>query len=295
MRARESADELAAAGNAPKPHEDLARDVQLADRQAKQQVAAMASAGQSAKFKTENVPAVSAEQEEIDESKKAGNAVTTEVVPAPPAPALSAAPAGSTMSASEDAAKAGAGPQAGPTTVHATTQSVEVTATGGGSFGGEGGAGRASAAKAAPQVAAQASIRIEAQAPMVALRASRKEIESGAGQPSALWSVSSNGKVQRSTDGGKTFEQIQIAHGIKFRAIAAFGNDVWTGGAGGVLFHSTDGGATWSRTRIHFEGNTITETIAGIQLRDPQHLTITTTSGSQWVSEDSGQSWQKQP
>ena len=64
---------------------------------------------------------------------------------------------------------------------------------------------------------------------------------------------------------------------------------------GGALFHSVDGGATWSRAGINLDGNTVTETITGIQLRDPQHLTVTTASGSQWVSEDGGQTWQKQP
>ena len=48
----------------------------------------------------------------------------------------------------------------------------------------------------------------------------------------------------------------------------------------GALFHSADGGATWNRAAINFEGNTVTETIVGIQLRDPQHLTVTTASGS---------------
>jgi len=134
-----------------------------------------------------------------------------------------------------------------------------------------------------------------AQAPIVALRASPKENELGAGPPATLWSVASDGKVQRSNDGGKTIEQIHVAHGIKFRAIAALGNDVWAGGTGGALFHSVDGGTRWNRTGINFKGKTITETIAGIQLRDPQHLTVTTASGSQWVSEDGGQNWQKQP
>jgi len=123
----------------------------------------------------------------------------------------------------------------------------------------------------------------------------RKKIELGGGLPAALWSVSTDGIVQRSTDGGKTYEQIPVANGIKFRAIAALGSDVWTGGAGGALFHSPDGGATWNRAGISFEGNTVTETITDIQLRNPQQLTITTASGSQWASEDGGQHWQKQP
>ena len=134
-----------------------------------------------------------------------------------------------------------------------------------------------------------------AQAPMVAMPAPRKDLDTTAGPPPTLWSVSSNGRVQRSKDGGKTFEQIHIAHGVKFRAIAALGNDVWAGGTGGALFHSVDGGATWTRAGVNFEGNAVTETITDIQLHGSQHLATTTASGSQWISEDSGQHWQTQP
>ena len=115
---------------------------------------------------------------------------------------------------------------------------------------------------------------------MSEMAASRQVMKFVAGPPTALWSVSSDGKVQRSTDSGKTFEPIPVAHGIRFQAIAASGNDVWAGGAGGALFHSLDAGATWTQVAINFGGNTVTETIAAIQLRDPQHLTVTTASGS---------------
>jgi photosystem II stability/assembly factor-like uncharacterized protein len=110
-----------------------------------------------------------------------------------------------------------------------------------------------------------------------------------------LWSVSTDGAVQRSVDGGKTFHEVQVAPGVEFRTVAAIGNEVWAGGTGGVLFHSGDGGATWTRTLLSSEGNTITETIIRIQLHDPQHLTVTAASGSQWSSDDGGQAWQKQP
>jgi photosystem II stability/assembly factor-like uncharacterized protein len=96
-------------------------------------------------------------------------------------------------------------------------------------------------------------------------------------------------------DVGKTFAQIPVAHGIKFRAIAALGSEVWAGGEGGALYHSADGGATWKQAGISFERNTLTETITSIQFRDSQHLTVTTASGAPWVSEDGGQHWQKQP
>jgi hypothetical protein len=275
---------MAAHKKAP-DQQELALNDHAALAKTKEQVATMASSRPPATIRTENVPALKAEQKEGGGE----NALTAEAKLAPPpAPAPTAVP----MSASEDTTKAGAEPQTGPATMGATSQSIAAA-------GGNSGASSAEvvAAKPAARVSAQASFRMAAQAPMPPLRTSRQDIAPGAGQPSTLWSVSLDGKVQRSTDGGKTLEPIPVAHGIKFRAIAALGNDVWAGGAHGALFHSTDGGATWTRAGITFKGSTITititETIMSIQLRDPQHLTVTTASGSQWVSEDIGLHWQK--
>jgi photosystem II stability/assembly factor-like uncharacterized protein len=125
------------------------------------------------------------------------------------------------------------------------------------------------------------------------MAASRKEMGFEAGPPAALWNVTPDGKVQRSANKGRTFELVSVAPGIKFRAIAALGNEVWTGGASGALFHSIDGGATWTQVPINSGAVTVTEAIATIQLHDPQHLTVTTASGSQWVSADGGRHWQK--
>ena len=53
-------------------------------------------------------------------------------------------------------------------------------------------------------------------------------------------------RVQRSLDGGATWNDIPIANKIAFNAIAAAGNQVWAAGSGAVLYHSSDAGATWS-------------------------------------------------
>jgi photosystem II stability/assembly factor-like uncharacterized protein len=124
---------------------------------------------------------------------------------------------------------------------------------------------------------------------------SRRESKSAFGTPTALWSVTPDGKVQRSTDGGKTLEVISVAPAIKFRAITALGNEVWAGGVGGALFHSSDGGAKWSRVALIADDNIIKDDIAAIQMRDAQHLTVTSASGAQWATPDAGQHWQKQP
>ncbi len=125
------------------------------------------------------------------------------------------------------------------------------------------------------------------------MKAFRAASAAGGGPLATLWSISADGKVQRSSDGGKSIESVRVTDGVKFKAIAALGNIVWAGGAGGNLFHSTDGGATWVQVGIPFEGSTVTETIVHIQLQTPRRLTLTTDSGSQWLTDDGGQHWQK--
>ncbi len=107
------------------------------------------------------------------------------------------------------------------------------------------------------------------------------------------WLVTSEGKVIRSDKGGETFETILVDAGSKFHTVATCGEEVWVGGTGGALFHSANGGDTWNRVIVSPDGNTMSETITGIEIRNAQHLTITTASGMQWESNDAGQHWQK--
>jgi photosystem II stability/assembly factor-like uncharacterized protein len=101
--------------------------------------------------------------------------------------------------------------------------------------------------------------------------------------------------VQRSDGGEKDREVVRVDDDVTFRVIAASGREVWAAGSGGALYHSSDGGVNWKRVSLNPGGSTVTETIVGIQLRDPQHLTVSTASGQHWVTEDGGQHWQRQP
>jgi hypothetical protein len=186
-----------------------------------------------------------------------------------------AAPAAQPMADSDEAGKANAQSGAAPEKMHSMTQSVEVTAE-------------------APAPATE-NARLKSSAGLGGFSAASKKMDVNNIQPSALWSVSANGKVRRSTDGGKSFKHIHVGHGVRFRAIASLGKDVWAGGTGGTLFHSVDGGATWTETTVNSGENAVTETIVGIQMRVVEHLTVTTDSGSKWFSEDGGHSWRKQP
>lgn len=153
----------------------------------------------------------------------------------------------------------------------------------------------ASSAPPASATPAPTAVPMTAHAAIGSMRAMGKAIEIIPVPRIALWRVSADGQVQRSADGGKSYETIHVTDGVKFGVIASLRNDVWAGGTSGTLFHSTDGGVTWVQVAIPFAGGTVTEIITGIQLLDPQRIAITSASGARWVSEDQGQHWQKQP
>jgi hypothetical protein len=113
----------------------------------------------------------------------------------------------------------------------------------------------------------------------------------------ALWSISTSGKVQRSQDSGRTWEEVRVDDAVTFRAVHAMGWDVWAGGSGGVLYHSSDGGAMWKRVYLSSGESPTTETIVSITSgsRDLQHIMVRTESGEQWTTEDGGRHWQSVP
>jgi hypothetical protein len=106
----------------------------------------------------------------------------------------------------------------------------------------------------------------------------RFELDSG----NARWIVTSDGRVQRSTD-GRTWVYVPIASDVQFRALAANGNDVWAGGTKTALFHSIDGGKSWKKMAL----TALTGDIVRL-LADRRSLIITTSSGQRMeVSYDS--------
>ena len=144
------------------------------------------------------------------------------------------------------------------------------------------------------------------------------------------WGVSSSGVLQRSFDGGNTWENVNpvlnealvsshpatqrameadaansgqaksqkatvpVDPGAVFRAVAAFGLEVWAGGSDGVLYHTSDGGNHWIRVTPSVAGARLTGDIVGIQFSDPQHGKIATSNAELWTTSDTGQTWQKQ-
>ncbi|HXX23110.1 MAG TPA: YCF48-related protein [Terriglobia bacterium] len=144
--------------------------------------------------------------------------------------------------------------------------------------------------------AATASVRAESQQARLSSMAFRGELAPTPAQPAALWTISPDGKLQRSDDGGSTWKDVPVDDKVTFRVIRAVGRDVWAGGSGGALYRSSNDGAIWTRVNLSSAGSSTTETILSITVSPPdlQHITVTTVAGQQWTTEDSGQHWQKE-
>ncbi len=128
-------------------------------------------------------------------------------------------------------------------------------------------------------------------------------------KPPLRWSISSAGRVIRSLDGGQTWQDVAVAEGVRFRAVAAQDGTVWAGGDGGALFYSSDGGQSWVSRSLFALGFLSTETaptaapraqpalghdIVRIDVSPAGRVTVTTSQPKSFVSTDAGRSWKQQ-
>jgi hypothetical protein len=137
---------------------------------------------------------------------------------------------------------------------------------------------------------------------------------------SPRWTVTAAGKLQRSFDGGNTWETIEPkvleigasdprasnanlnsgsagssqSSSATFRTVSAVGPEVWAGGSAGALYHSADGGIHWARVSPSDGEAVLTSDITTIKFPDPQHGTISTVNADLWSTSDAGQTWKKQ-
>jgi hypothetical protein len=90
---------------------------------------------------------------------------------------------------------------------------------------------------------------------------------------SLRWTVTSDGRVQRSPD-GRNWYYVPIAKEVHFRALTNDGPRVWAGGNNAALYYSADAGETWKKQAIErLQGDIIRLVI------NSNTLTITTSSG----------------
>lgn len=145
----------------------------------------------------------------------------------------------------------------------------------------------------AGEAGASSPMRAKALQARLSASAFRSRLQGSVTQPSALWSISPEGKLQRSEDGGKNWQEVGVDDKVEFRVIQANGRDIWAGGSGGALYHSSDGGAAWTRVNPASGAAPATEAIVSISRSSSnlQQITVKTASGTQWVSDDGGQHW----
>jgi len=109
---------------------------------------------------------------------------------------------------------------------------------------------------------------------------------------SPRWSVSDSGVLQRSFDGGRSWQDVAVGDGVTFRAVATVGSEVWAGGSGAALFHSADAGEHWLQVPMQVKGLAPSGNIVRIEFTDVQSGIVTTSAGETWTTSDGGTTWQ---
>ncbi|HEY6769725.1 MAG TPA: hypothetical protein VI386_33705 [Candidatus Sulfotelmatobacter sp.] len=138
------------------------------------------------------------------------------------------------------------------------------------------------------------------------------------------WSITAAGKLQRSVDEGKTWQDVNLTSTSAgrvlqaggdvqlkqktasrdeakdlvavpvIRAIAASGSEIWAGASGGLLYHSVDGGNLWT-TSIPSQGDILLSgDIVSVQFSDALHGRVATSTSEVWTTADGGLHWGKQ-
>lgn len=91
------------------------------------------------------------------------------------------------------------------------------------------------------------------------------------------------GQIQRSFDGGRTWESVFLNDGKGFQAVASSGSHVWAGGSHGILFYSPDAGSHWARIGVADGNARLTDAIVNIEAQSPDRTKLTTKSGEEWL------------
>ena len=134
---------------------------------------------------------------------------------------------------------------------------------------------------AGPQAEAMAKRRDEASAMKSA----------GALQKQAASWIIKDGMLQRSVDGGQTWQAAARAdHSLL--CYADRGQEIWAGGQAGTLLHSGDNGVTWTRVAVTIKGETLGSAITRIYASAAE-IALSTENHETWSSADGGKTWEK--
>jgi photosystem II stability/assembly factor-like uncharacterized protein len=108
--------------------------------------------------------------------------------------------------------------------------------------------------------------------------------------PNIRWQIVPGGGVQRSIDGGSTWQAQSTGVGVTLTAGAAPSPTIcWLVGPGGIVLLSTDG-RSWKR--VAFPEATDLSTVRAI---DDKSATVTTADGRAFGTTDGGVTWPRSP
>jgi hypothetical protein len=116
------------------------------------------------------------------------------------------------------------------------------------------------------------------------------KVTSGSKAPAQQWTISPDGAVQRSGDGGKTWQPTS-APGGAFRALSALGANIWVGGKAGALYHSADSGQSWVKCAPAAGNKKLDQDIVRVEFSDSLTGIVSTANGEVWTTSDAGQTW----
>jgi photosystem II stability/assembly factor-like uncharacterized protein len=106
------------------------------------------------------------------------------------------------------------------------------------------------------------------------------------------WQITADGKLQRSLDGGKSWESVAVDPSGRLRVVTATGFQVWAGGNGGVLLHSWDAGDHFMNVKVRQKRSTLKGDIVTLSFPDAQHGRLETADHDVWTTNDGGKTWQ---
>jgi photosystem II stability/assembly factor-like uncharacterized protein len=108
--------------------------------------------------------------------------------------------------------------------------------------------------------------------------------------PNNRWRILDGGIVERSTDGGSTWQAQSTGVTVTLTSGASPAPTIcWLVGPGGIVLLSTDG-RSWQRIAFP-EGMDLTS----VRASDDTHATVTTADGRAFGTTDGGASWARAP
>ena len=110
-------------------------------------------------------------------------------------------------------------------------------------------------------------------------------------RPPLQWTVSSDGAVESSGNGGKTWQPASVPGGATFRALSAVDGNIWAGGKAGALYHSLDSGKSWVRCEPAVGDKKLSQDVVRVDFADPLNGTVMTANGEVWSTSDGGKTW----